>query len=350
MAEEHKTERATPYKRRKVREEGNVAKSHEIASSLVVLFSVLVLFFSGTYVFKEVIKAFLILTGFIHSSIPSLSGIFENLYIDLLKVLLPLFFISLAVVILSHVAQFGFIFTLKPLSFKLNRINPFEGIKRLFSLTTFFEMVKNSLKAFLLIGIALFFLKSSADFFLSSASIPLIDTLKKFLNITTAVLVILGVVAFFIALLDYAFKRWQFEKKIMMSRREIKEEYKQLEGHPEVKGKLKARMRELAKNRMMAEVPKASVIITNPTHIAIALKYNPKEDKAPVVVAKGKSVVAEKIIEIGETYGVPIVRKPELARALYPAVEVGKEISPKFYKAVAEVIAYTMFKKKKVYA
>ena len=350
MPEEHKTERATPYKRRKVKEEGNVAKSQEIASSLVVLFSVILLFFSGAYILKEILRALLIITGFIQGDIPSLEGIFKNIYLDLMKVLLPLFFMSLLVVFLSHVAQFGFIFTLKPLSFKAERLNPFEGIKRLFSLTTLFETVKSTLKAILLIGIALFILKGSLDFFLESASFPVVEAINRFINITIGVLIVIGVVAFFIALLDYAFRKWQYEKKIMMSRRELKEEYKQLEGHPEVKGRLKARMRELAKSRMMAQVPKSTVIITNPTHIAIALRYDPEKDKAPLVIAKGKGLIAEKIIEIGRAYGVPIVRKPELARALYPAVEVGKEISPKFYKAVAEVIAYVMFKRKKVYA
>jgi len=350
MAEEHKTERATPYKRKKVREEGNVAKSQEIASSLVVLLSLLLLLFLGTYIAKEVILIFLAVTGFVQADISELGGLYENFYENILKVLSPLFFLALLVVILSHVAQFGFIFTLKPLSFKIDRINPFEGIKRLVSLTTLFETLKSTLKALLLIGIALFVLKGSLYFFLSSSTYPMAETLKSFIKTSAVTLITLGVVALLIAFLDYAFKRWQYEKKIMMSRRELKEEYKQLEGHPEVKSRLKARMRELAKSRMMAEVPKATVVITNPTHIAIALRYNPEKDKAPVVVAKGKGVVAEKIIEIARQYGVPIFRKPELARALYPAVEVGKEISPQFYKAVAEIIAYVMFKKKKVYA
>ncbi len=350
MAQENKTERATPYRRRKLREEGNVAKSHEIASSLVVLSSVILLLFTGIYIFKEVVRAFLILAGYTQGDLPSLEGIFRGIYENVLTVLLPVFLLSLVVVFLSHVAQFGFIFTLKPLSFKWERLNPVEGIKRILSLTTLFELLKNSLKALLLIGIALFVLKGSTEFILLSASAPLYDSLNRFLDTAAGVLIVLGAVAFLIALMDYAFKRWQYERKIMMSRQEVKEEFKQLEGHPEVKAKLKARMKELARSRMMAEVPKASVIITNPVHIAIALKYDPPEDRAPVVVAKGKGVVAEKIVEVGRRYGIPIVRRPELARTMYPSVEVGKEISPKFYKAVAEVIAYVMFKKKKIYA
>ena len=350
MAQENKTERATPYRRRKLKEEGNVAKSHEVASSLVVLIGSLTLIFLGAYIVKEIVWAFLVLTGYAQGEISSLSEVFERIYSGILKVLIPLFFLSVIVVVVAHIAQFGFIFTLKPLSFKTERLNPFEGLKKIFSLNTLFDLFKNSLKAVILIGIALFFLKGSIDFLLLSSASGLSESVERFLNVLFVLLILLGVSAFLIALLDFAYRKWQYEKKIMMSRQELKEEYKQLEGNPEVKGKLKARMRELAKTRMMAEVPKASVVITNPTHIAIALKYDPDRDKAPVVVAKGKGRIAERIIEIAEEHGIPVIRKPELARAMYPTVEVGKEISPEFYKAVAEIIAYVMFKRKKVYA
>jgi len=134
-----------------------------------------------------------------------------------------------------------------------------------------------------------------------------------------------------------------------MSKEEVKEEYKQHEGNPQIKGAIKRRMRQLARGRMMQEVPKASVVITNPTHIAIALRYDPeKGDKAPKVLAKGKGAVAEKIIDVAQEHGVPIIRKKELARAMYPLVEVGEEIPPRFYKAVAEIIAFIMFRKKRV--
>lgn len=350
MAQENKTERATPYRRRKLKEEGNVAKSHEIASSLVVLVGSLTLLFLGGYIVKEIVWAFLVLTGYAQGEIDSLSEVFERIYSETLKVLVPLFFLSVVVVVVAHVAQFGFIFTLKPLSFRAERLNPFEGLKRIFSLNTLFDLFKNSLKAVVLIGVALFFLKGSVEFLLLSSAIELSQSLEKFLKILFTLLVLLGVLAFLIALLDFAFRKWQYEKRIMMSRQELKEEFKQLEGNPEVKAKLKAKMRQLARTRIIAEVPKASVVITNPEHIAIALRYDPDKDKAPVVVAKGKGSVAEKIIEVAKEHDIPIVRKPELARAMYPSVEVGKEISPEFYKAVAEIIAYVMFRKRKVYA
>ncbi len=350
MAQENKTEKATPYRRRKLKEEGNVAKSVEIASSLTVLISSLIIFFTGALIFKEVVSFLMALSGLRPMEFSTLSGLaVKESFVNVVKLLVPFFVVTILVVIGAHIAQFGFIFTLKPLQFKWERINPFEGIKRMFSLTTLFELSKNSLKALLLFGIALFVLKGSVELILGSAQMPLLEGVNFLINLLIKVVLILGVIAFFIALLDLAYKRWEYERKIRMSRQEVKEEFKQLEGHPEVKAKIKSRMREMARGRMMAEVPKASVVITNPTHIAIALRYDPDRDKAPVVVAKGKGTIAERIRQIAEENEVPVIRKPELARALYPAVDVGDEIPPEFYRAVAEVIAFVMFRRRKTY-
>ena len=350
MAQENKTERATPYRRRKLREEGNVAKSVEIATSLTVLTASVVLFFTGALIFKEVVGFLLAVSGMrpFEFSLQA-GGVLRESFLNTVKVLVPFFVITVIVVIAAHVAQFGFVFTFKPLQFKWERINPVEGLKRILSLTTIFELSKNSLKAFLLFGIALFVVKESADLILGSAQVPIVEGVLLLVNLLFKVVLILGVVAFLIALLDFAYKRWEYERRIRMSRQEVKEELKQLEGHPEVKARIRARMREMARGRMMAEVPKASVVITNPVHIAIALRYDPEKDKAPVVVAKGKGTVAEKIVEVAQRHGVPVIRREELARTLYPAVRVGEEIPPEFYRAVAEVIAFVMFRRRKVY-
>ncbi|MDQ7038359.1 MAG: flagellar biosynthesis protein FlhB [Aquificota bacterium] len=350
MSQENKTERATPYRRRKLREEGNVAKSVEIATSLTVLVGSVVLLFTGVMIFREVVKFLLAVSGLrpYEFSLQAV-GMVRDSFLNTAKVLIPFFLITVGVVVASHIAQFGVVFSLKPLQFRWERINPFEGLKRIFSLSTLFELVKNSLKALLLFGIALFVVKESVSLIIGSAQIPLADGILFLLNLTFKVVLILGIVAFLIALLDFAYKRWEYERRIRMSRREVKEEIKQLEGHPEVKAKIRARMREMARGRMMAEVPKASVVITNPVHIAVALKYEPEKDRAPVVVAKGKGTIAERIVRIAEENGVPVVRREELARALYPAVRVGEEIPPEFYRAVAEVIAFVLFRRRKVY-
>ena len=351
MAQENKTEKATPYRRKKLRQEGNVAKSVEIASSLTVLISSIVLFFTGALIFKEIVSLILAVSGLRPLEVQNTFFVtLKDSFLSVAKILVPFLIITLIVVIGAHIAQFGFIFTLKPLQFKWERLNPIEGFKRMFSLSTLFELAKNSLKALLLFGIALFVVKGSISFIVGSASMPLLEGLNFLLDLLVKVVIILGVIAFFIALLDYGYKKWEYERRIMMSRQEVKEEFKQLEGHPEVKAKIKARMREMARGRMMAEVPKASVVITNPTHYAIALRYDAEKDRAPVVVAKGKGTLAERIIAIAKEHDVPIIRKPELARALYPAVEVGEEIPPEFYRAVAEIIAFIMFRRRKTYA
>jgi flagellar biosynthetic protein FlhB len=351
MAQENKTEKATPYRRRKLRQEGNVAKSVEIASSLTVLISSVIIFFTGGLIFKEVVNLFMALSGLRPLEFSTLAGnAVRESFIGTVKLLVPFFVVAILVVIAAHVAQFGFVFSLKPLQFKWERINPFEGIKRIFSLTTLFELAKNSLKALVLFGVALFVIKGSIELLIGSAQSPILEGVSFMVSLILKVVLILGVMAFLIALLDFAYKRWEYERKIRMSRQEVKEEFKQLEGHPEIRAKIKARMREMARGRMMAEVPKASVVITNPTHVAVALRYDQEKDRAPVVVAKGKGTIAERIVDIAKRHEVPVVRKEELARSLFSSVEVGDEIPPEFYRAVAEIIAFVVFRKKKVYA
>ena len=350
MAQENKTEKATPYRRRKLKQEGNVAKSVEIASSLTVLVSSLIIFFTGALIFREVVAFLMTISGLRLSEFSLLaSTTVKESFTNIVKLLVPFFVVTVLVVIGAHVAQFGFIFTLKPLQFKWERLNPAEGIKKMFSLTTLFELSKNTLKASLLFGIALFVLKGSVSLVLNSAQMPLLEGVNFMIDLLIKLILILGAIAFLIALLDFAYKKWDYERRIRMSRQEVKEEFKQLEGQPEVRAKVRARMREMARGRMMAEVPKASVVITNPTHYAIALRYDAEKDNAPKVVAKGKGTLAERIIRVAREHEVPIMRKPELARAMYPAVDVGDEIPPEFYRAVAEIIAFITFRKKRTY-
>ncbi len=351
MAQENKTEKATPHRRRKLRQEGNVAKSVEVASSLSVLIASLILFFTGGLIFKEIADLLTLVSHIKPSDFTTaIQNTLRDSFVNTAKLLIPLFVVAVLVVVASFVAQFGFIFTLKPLQFKWDRINPFEGLKKMFSLTTLFELAKNSLKALVLFGIALFALKGSIDVLVGSAQSPVIEGIRFMVSLIFKVILILGVMAFLISLLDLAYKKWEYERRIRMSRQEVKEEFKQLEGHPEVRAKIRARMREMAKGRMMAEVPKASVVITNPTHIAIALRYDQERDRAPVVVAKGKGVIAERIIAIAKENEVPVLRKEELARGLYEVADIGEEIPPEFYRAVAEVIAFVVFRKRRVYA
>ncbi len=346
MAQENRTEKATPYRRKKLREEGNVAKSPELASSLTVLLGSIILFFTGAYLFYEVVG----LMRFMVDN-PSMSPAVALGYISehFPRFLLPFFLVTVLTVVLVHMGQFGFIFTLKPLQFKWDRLNPFEGLKKIISLTTAFELLKNVLKVSLFMVVSYFILKGDVESLLSASSQDASSFLLYALGLIFKLLLVLSLLAVFIALLDYAYRKWDYERRIRMSKEEVKEEYKQHEGNPQIKAAIRRRMRQLSRGRMMKEVPKASVVITNPTHLAIALRYNPEEgDKAPRVLAKGKGPIAERIVQIAYENHVPVIRREDLARTMYPLVEVGEEIPPRFYKAVAEVIAFIMFRKRKV--
>ncbi len=346
MAQENKTEKATPYRRRKLREEGNVAKSPELASSLLVFLSSIILFLTGAYIFYEVLKIIYLV---IENPYLGYSTIFSLLSKSLPSLLFPFFLIAVLTVVIAHIGQFGFIFTLKPLQFKWERLNPVEGIKRIFSLNALFELIKNTLKVSIFALVAYFLIKGDIEHILTTPFYDAKSSTLFLLKFTFKLIIILSLLAIFISILDYGYKRWDYERRIRMSKEEVKEEYKQHEGDPLIKSAIRKRMRQLARGRMMKEVPKASVVITNPVHIAIALRYDPeKGDKAPRVLAKGKGSVAEKIVQIAQEHGIPIIRKEELARAMYPLVEVGEEIPPKFYRAVAEIIAFIMFRKKRV--
>jgi len=348
MPEENKTERATPYRRKKLKEEGNVAKSIEIATASTILLGTIIIFFLGYTLFERILRLF---WSVFLNPFEDASTVFAQFRDSLLPLILPFFVLTILVVILTYIAQFGFIFTLKPIQPKLERLNPFEGFKRIFSLTTLFELLKNSLKVFLLIVVAYLFLRSELGELTEIYSSSLYLSVKNFLIFTFKLIIFIGMIALLIAFLDYAYKRWDYERKIRMSKEEVKEEYKQHEGNPIIKSAIRKRMRQLSKGRMLQEVPKASVVITNPTHIAVALRYDPgRGDKAPVVVAKGKGRVAEKIIEVAIINGVAVVRREALARALYTAVDVGEEIPPKFYRAVAEIIAFVMARRKRIVA
>jgi len=254
--------------------------------------------------------------------------------------LAPILIAVLLAGIIGNVMQFGFLFTTKPIIPKFEKINPIKGLKRLFSVKTFVEGLKTTLKTFIafLVGFLLFynFLKE----------IPKLELMNFFQQIRwfedKAVILIFSLLAVFFvfAIIDFVYQKYTYKKSMRMSKQEIKDEYKQTEGNPEIKAKIRQLQREMAKKRMMAEVPKADVVITNPTHYAVAIRYDKTKDEAPRVVAKGVDNLALKIKEIAREAGVMIVENPPLARELYKSVDVDEVIPPKLYKAVAEVLAF----------
>ncbi len=344
-----KTEEPSQRKLEEAKSKGQVISSKEVNSFLTILFLTIIVCWSAPFISSEIT---LILANFIknphlmidnsnHSSIT-----FYNIILVLFRetsylILLPLLFILIGNVI-GSLLQHGIVFSPKALSFDFQKISPFAGFKRIFSLNSVVELLKGLAKI-TLIGIAIYITVKPdlpnihSVYFLSYSGIN--DLIKQLINKT---LMAACVMMSFLAVLDYLYQRHKYLSNLRMTKHEVKEEHKQQEGSAEIKSKLKSIRMKRAKTRMMAEVPKADVIITNPTHYAIALKYDIDSMLAPLVVAKGKDHLALIIKEIAKEYNIPIVEKPELARSLFANVEVSQYVDYGHYQAVAEVIAYVM--------
>ena len=247
---------------------------------------------------------------------------------------------AMGVGVLTGAMQTRFLVAFKAIKFDLSRINPVQGFKRLFSLRSLFELLKALIKVGIVgyVGYAAF--KEKWGEMLEYPMMFPADSFSHMLDVLSSVVIKVGIALLALAVFDYFFQRWEYEKSLMMTKQEVKEEMKDIEGNPEVKRRQRQMMMEILRSRMIQEVPKATVVVTNPTHIAVAIKYDREEDEVPIVVAKGKNEIAEKIKEVAREYNIPIVRNPPLAWELYERVELGEEIPPDLYRAVAEVLVY----------
>ncbi|MBU5426547.1 flagellar biosynthesis protein FlhB [Tissierella pigra] len=340
-----KTEKPTPKKRRDAREEGQILQSKEI-NTVVILFSC----FIGLKVFggfmSEQLKKFMIdIFSEINNTDVFLN--YNNLMINFLKILTVFIIVSapiLAVAFLSSLIinyfQVGFLFTNKTLKIKLNRLNPIEGFKKIFSKRALMELVKSVLKLWLVGYVTINYGKDQIARIVELSSMEPIESFINFSNLLYGFIIRILSVLFVLAIMDYIFQWRQHEKNLMMSKQEIKEEYKQTEGDPFIKGKIKERQRRMAMSRMMQDIPKADVIITNPTHYAIAIKYDKDKFLAPYILGKGVDLIAENIKKIAKENMIPIVENKPLARAIYDSIDIGDIITEDLYEAVAEVLAY----------
>jgi len=337
-----KTEEPTPKKLEEARKEGNIAKSMDLSAFIMLLVASAVIILYLKYVAFYLEEFYRFFIGFI--GVEFTKNMVFLLILQSAKyffiLLAPIFIALLLAAIVANVAQFGFLFTIKPLIPKFEKINPIKGLKRLFSAKTFVEGIKMVLKSLVafLVGFWLFF-----DFIQDMPRVEMMEfyeQLKWFSNKAMILIFSMLGVFFVFGILDFAYQKYTYKKSLRMSKQEIKDEYKQTEGNPEVKAKIRQIQREMAKKRMMSEVPKADVVITNPTHYAVAIRYDKTKDEAPKVVAKGVDNMALKIKEIAREHGVMIVENPPLARELYKSVDVDEYIPPKLYKAVAEVLAF----------
>lgn len=339
-----KTEKATPKRRQDERKKGNVFQGKDIT----IAFSILVMFVAlrllGPYIYEYLLKTFSYFftsAGNIKSiSVEDLTQLTINIAGRVLLMVLPLLLISALVAFILSGVQTKFIFNFSTLKFKMNRLNPINGMKNKFSVKQILQL----LKSILMVIVLVFFLYSDISEFskniVSFYSIPVAQTVAVIATTVFNVFIKVSIVVIFVGIVDYFIQWWQYEKDLKMSKQEVKDELKQMEGDPQVKSEIRSRQRRMATGRMMQDVPEADVVIVNPEHFAVALKYDAELYSAPVVLAKGKNNVALKIKEIAKEHNIEIKENPPLARALYKATEVGKEIPPDFYQAVAEILSY----------
>ncbi len=350
---QEKTEKATPRKLRKSREEGQVAKSQEISSFAVFSAGMLSLLATKAFIGGK----FFAFTQYIFLNLNSLDIKVNLLQMYAVKGLLFFivttfpFFVAVFVIALgANILQVGFKITPKALMPKFSKINPFSGLKRVFfSAQSFVETLKSLLK-FVLIGWIVYsiiegIIQESSQ--LITLSVP--DILNFFVTNTVKLTIKLIIVYAVLAAADFIFQKYKFNKDMMMTKQEVKEEVKQTEGNPEIKSRIKSVQAEMARKRMMKALPTADVVITNPTHVAVAIKYDPLKNNAPVVLAKGIDNLAQKIKEIARENNIYIYEDKPLARLLYKACNIGDEIPESLFEAVAKVLAfvYNIRKKRK---
>jgi len=347
---QERTEQATPKRREEAREKGQVAVSREVASA-VILGASLIYFYFGSGHFMEGITE-IMKTAFRDSGHALLTQ--QNIHglalTFVYKVFLLIFPLLLAVFVagfLANVLQVGLVFSWEAVQPKLSKIDPIKGLQRLFSLRSLVELVKSLLKIAVVGLIAYLMIVRELPGLLPLADQSTWGMLVFIGRISFRIMMMTCFVLLILALLDYLYQRWEFEKSIRMSRQEIKEEFKHTEGDPLIKSRIKRLQRDIARKRMMAGVPKADVVITNPTHLAIAIRYDQDRMNAPVVVAKGAGHMAEKIREIARENQIPIVENKPVARVLYKIANIGDTIPADLYRAVAEILAYVYRLKEK---
>lgn len=345
-----KTEEPSQYKLEESRKKGEVASSKEFNSVLILSGTFLVLVFSGVYIFElmgEYIEWLYALEISQAYSQDTLREIFKKTILLGVKSVAPIFLASSSLGIISQLMQIGFIFAPEVLSIKLDRINPQSGFKRLFSKKSLVETLKALFKFGIILSITYVTLKGNVNSFTGFLHVELSEAIGygKFIALKMAVSILLGLLV--VAFLDFAWEKYSFREKHRQTKQQQKEEGKERDGNPEVKQKIRSLQRKFATSKMMKDVSTADVIVTNPTHISIALKYDPEKMVAPQVVAKGADVIAMKIRELAKDKDIPMVENIPLARALYATVKVGEGVPKTLYKTVAEILAYVYKMKKR---
>jgi flagellar biosynthetic protein FlhB len=348
---QEKTEQATPKRRDEARKKGQVARSMELNSVAILFFGLISLMFLSSYFFTQMTAC--ITTNF--GRIPTIDltpntvyMLFKENGLQFIMTMAPLLMILVVVGILINFAQVGALFTFEPLTPKLDKLDVTKGFQRILSRKTLVSLFRDLIKVSIIGYIAFITIRSE----LPSLYVLVDQGVGQILKVGGALTLKIGLrvslALLFLAILDYAFQKFEYEKDLRMTRQEIKEEYREFEGDPQIKARIRRIQREMARKRMLKEVETADVVITNPTHIAVALRYDMTQDVAPVVVAMGERLIAEKIKEVARKFNIPVIENKPLARALFELAEIGVQIPAKLYRAVAEVLAFVYKQKGRV--
>lgn len=348
-----KTEKATPKKLDDARKEGRVARSSDLINGFMLLLMFFVLKLFGG------IMANLFLNSFVkyYNKASDISmevfdvkqavNLSNEIVIDIVIASLPVLIGSFVVALVGNIVQVGWKVTGKPLKPKLDRLNPIGGFKRMFSQEKVVELIKSILKVLAIALVAYNEVKDRWKFILNLYDFEFMQAVLNIFDIVLDVGIKISVIFVIIGLADFGYQKWKHLHDLRMSKQEVKDEMKQSEGDPQIKGQIRQKMREGARRRMMQDLPKADVVITNPTHFAVAVKYDKETAEAPYVLAKGADYVAANIKEIAKQNNIEIVENKPLARMLYYNVEIGDQIPPELYQMVAEVLAYVYSVKNK---
>lgn len=342
MFSQEKTEAPTPKRREDARKKGQVARSPEVGSAALLLVLGIGFKVIGPKAVERMWRLAVSFWGAGPSAVTTdgVSSLVATVIAEYASMMLPVFAVAIVVGTSAGVVQGGFVFSSVPLKPQLNRLNPLEGMKRIVSKKALVEMVKSLLKTITVSVVGYLTIRGELPGLLVLAESNLLSGVSLVTDVAFRVLWRSGLALLAIAGADYAFQYWEHERSLLMTRQELKEEMKQVEGRPEVRSKIRERQRAITRLRMMAEVARADVVVTNPTHYAVALRYDALRMAAPRVVAKGEGTLADRIRNEADKHAVTIVRNAPLAQGLYRSVAIGQYVPAEFYKAVAEVLAF----------
>lgn len=352
-----KTEPATEKKLSDARKKGQVAKSREVGNAAGILALFLILKIWTGHMGIQFLEVFSAVYKRIPESVKGWNGmqpqndmllLFREMIYQVIYLIAPIIIVAFVMAFISDVVQVKWQIATEALKPKFSNINPISGFKRILSVNSIVELIKSLAKIGLIGYMAYSYLQDKWQYLFALYNMSIMEVLRLILDIVTDMGIRIAAVYMLIALADYIYQKVKFSRDMRMTKQEIKEEYKQSEGDPQVKGKIKQKMREVSQRRMMQSLPQADVVITNPTHYAVAIKYDPALADAPIVIAKGEDYLAQKIKEIAREHSVEIVENKPLARMLYANVEIGEMVPPELYQAVAEVLAFVYHLKGKI--